>query len=75
MLIEMRDACVRPGTIFTSFACYGMPSMSRSHLCVDLSLDLSGILIVIGFLAHCTLFTGVPGRIKCPVSPASSITS
>ena len=75
MLIEMRDACVRPGTICPSFACYGMPSMSRSHLCVDLSLDPSGRLIEIGLSAGCKFFTGVPGRKTFPVAPTSSIAS
>ena len=74
-LIDIRDACARPGTVCAIFDVSGMPSMSRLHLCVDLSFDLSGILIVIGFLAHCTLFTGVPGRKKCPVAPASTVAS
>ena len=37
--------------------------MSRLHVCVDLSLDPSEILIEIGFFSGCTFFTGVPGMI------------
>ena len=50
-LIEMRDACARPGSICKIFSCFRIPSMSRSHVCVDLILDLSGILIEIGLSA------------------------
>ena len=49
--------------------------MSRSHVCVDLSLDPSGMLIDIGLISGCKLFTGVPGRTKFPVAPASAIAS
>ena len=49
--------------------------MSRSHVRVDLSLDPSGMLIDIGLISGCKLFTGVPGRTKFPVAPASNIAS
>ena len=62
-LVEIRDVCARPGTICASFSSSEVPSMSRSHVCVDLSLDMSGRLIEIGFFAGCTFFTGVPGMI------------
>ena len=52
-----------------------MTSTSRSHVCVELSLDPYGILIEIGLGAGCKLFTNVPGRKKFPVSPASAISS
>ena len=51
----------------------GIPSMSRLHVCVDLSLDLSGRLIEIDLISGCKFFTGVPGRKKCHVAPASGI--
>ena len=41
-LVEMRDKCARPGTICASFAFSGVPSMSESHMCVDLILDPYG---------------------------------
>ena len=49
--------------------------MSRLNECFDLSLDLSGILIEIGLLASCTLFTGFAGRKKLPVAPALAMAS
>ena len=52
-----------------------MPSMSRSHVCVELSLDFPGRLIYIGLISGCKLFTGVPGRKTFPVAPASDISS
>ena len=52
-----------------------MTAMSRLHVCVDLSLDPSGKLIEIGLLAGCTFVTGVPGRTKFPVAPASATAS
>ena len=50
-LVEIMDACARHGTICARFACSGMPSMSRSYVCVDLSLDPSGRLIEIGLIS------------------------
>ena len=42
-------------------------------MCVDLILDLSGILIEIGLIAGCKLFTGVTGgaigNFSPPVTP------
>ena len=73
--IDIRDAWARTGTMWESFAFSGVPSISRLYVCVDLSFDLSGILIVIGLIAGCTLFTGVTGRTKCLVAPASAMAS
>ena len=56
-----------------SVAVSGMPSIYRFHVCVDLSLDLYGRLIQIGFIDGCKFFNGVSGRTKCPVAPASAI--
>ena len=44
-------------------------------MCVDVSLNPSGRLTEMGFLASCTFFTGVPGRIKFPVAPESAMAS
>ena len=44
-------------------------------MCVDISLDPSGRLIKIGFIAGFKLFTGVHVRTKCPFAPASDIAS
>ena len=74
-MIEIRDAYARPGTVCSRFSVSGMPSMSRLHVCVDLSLDLPEILIEIGLIAGCKLFTGVPGSKKCTVDPEYSIYS
>ena len=53
----------------------GMTSISRLHVCLDLSLDPSRIFIVIGLMAGCKFFTVVPVRKKCPVAPASAMAS
>ena len=42
--------------------------MSGSHMCVDLSFDLSRRFADIGLLPGCTLFDRVPGRKKFPVA-------
>ena len=44
------------------FDFYGMPEMSRLHVCVDLILNPSGKLMDIGLLSGCTFSTGVSGR-------------
>ena len=68
-LIDIIDAWESPRMIWSQLFFSGIPVMSRLHGCVDLSFDLSGILMEIGLLDVCTLLTGVPGRKKCPVSP------
>ena len=50
-LIEIRYECASPGNMCERFAVSGIPSMSRLHVCVDLSLDPSGRLIKIGLIA------------------------
>ena len=52
-----------------------MPSVSRLPVCVDLSLDPSGILMEIGLLDGCIFFTGVPGSKEYPVAPVSAMAS
>ena len=49
--------------------------MSSSHMCVEMILYPCGRLIKIGLVSGCKTFTGVPGRTKCPVAPASAIAS
>ena len=44
-------------------------------MCVDISLDPSGRLIEIGFIAGFKFFTGVRVRTKYPFAPASDIAS
>ena len=70
-LIDISFSWAGPGTMCARFALSGMTAMSSLHICVDLSCDLSGILMEIGFLAGCKLFTGVPGSMKIPVAPVS----
>ena len=74
-LIDIRDVWTRPGNMWAGFAFHGMPSMSRLHVCVELCLDPSDILMEICLLDGCTLFTGVPGRTKCLVAPVSAMAS
>ena len=47
--------------------------MCRLHVCVDLSLYPSGILMKIRLLAGCTLFTGIPSMTKFLVAPESNM--
>ena len=42
---------------------------------MDISLDPLGIFIKISFISGFKRITGVPGRTKCPVAPASAIAS
>ena len=72
-LIDIMDAWDRPGTMWACFDFSEIISMSRLHVCVDLSFDPSGRLTDIDFLAGCTLFPGFPGRTKCPVAPVSDM--
>ena len=74
-LIDIRDVWARPGTMWAHFVSSGMPSMSRLHVCLYLSSDLSGRLMDICLLAYFTLFTVFPGRKKYPVFPASAMAS
>ena len=50
MLIDIRDAWARPGTMCVCIAISGILAMSRVNVCVDLSLYPSGILMEIGLL-------------------------
>ena len=52
-IFDIRDVCARPETICASFSCSGMPLMSRSHVCVELSLNLSGRSVDIGLISGC----------------------
>ena len=74
-LIDIMYAWERPWMIWARFYFSGIPAMSRLHVCVDLSFDLSGILMEIGLLDGCKLISGFYGRTKCPVSTASDMDS
>ena len=75
MLVDISDVWAMPGTICACFSFSGMPAVSRLHLCVDLSFDLSGTLMEMGLLAGCTFFTGFPGRTTYLVAPLSAMAS
>ena len=68
-----REVCANPGTMWALRASVGSQGMARSHVWVDLICSPSGRLIVSGLVAGRTFSTGVPGRTKCPVAPASAI--
>ena len=65
--------CANPGTMWAFRASLGSQGMARSHVWVDLICSPSGRLIVSGLVAGYTFSTGVPGRTKCPVAPASAM--
>ena len=70
--MDIRDACAKPGTMCTSFVSFGSHGMSGLQVCVDVRQSPSGRFILRGFRASLTFVTGVPGRTKCPVAPASA---
>ena len=51
----------------------GSHGMLILHVCVDLMTPASGRQIEIGFFVGWMSMTGVPGKTKCPVAPASAI--
>ena len=75
MMIDIRDAWVRPSMMWARFSSSGISAMSGLHMCVELSFDPSGILMEIVLIASCKFLTGVPGRKKCLFAPASSMAS
>ena len=63
MLVDISDVWVMPGTICACFAFSSMPAVSRLHVCVDLSFDLSWILVEIGcYLVVHSLLDFLVGR-------------
>ena len=70
--MDISDACAKPGTMWASF------DSSESHgkyivqVCVDVSQSPSGRFILSGCRAIFMFVTGVPGKTKWPVAPASA---
>ena len=71
ILMDIRDACAKPGTMWDSFASFGSHGMSSVQVCVDVRQSPSGRFIFSGCRDTFTFVTGVPGRTKWPVAPAS----
>ena len=71
-LIDIGDACAKPGTMWAPFESFGSHGMSRFQVCVDVRQSPSGRFILRGFRASSMFVTGVPGRTKWPVAPASA---
>jgi hypothetical protein len=55
ILIPTSDATVSSSTMCPSETC-GKPGISRLHICVDLTIEPSGKLILSGCVAGCTFF-------------------
>ena len=72
ILMEMREACFKPGTICASLAFGGNAGISISHVCVDLMIFPSGCVISRGSVVGRIFLTGAWGIKKCPVAPASA---
>ena len=72
ILIPTSDATVRSGTMCPSNT-YGNPGISRSQICVDLTIMPSGKLIVRGCVTRRTFFIlGVFFMIITDVAPVSA---
>ena len=74
ILMEISDACARPGTMCAYFASFGSHVMSSVQVCVDVRQSPSGKFILSGCRAIFMFVTGVPGKKKWPVAPASATT-
>ena len=72
VLMDIRDACAKPGTMWASFASFGSHVLSSLHVYVDVSQSPSGRFIFRGCRATFMFVTGVPGRTEWPVAPASA---
>ena len=72
ILMDISDACAKPGTMWASFASCGRHGMSSVQVCVDVSHSTSGRFILSGCRAIFMFVTGVPGQTKWPVAPASA---
>ena len=68
-LVEMRDACARPGTICASVICSGSHGISRLHVWVDLMILPLGSVMAIGLVAGLMFTDGAPAIRKWPVAP------
>ena len=72
ILMDISDVCVRPGTICASFASLGSHGMSSVQVCVDVRQSPSCRFILSGCRAIFMFVTGVSGKTKRPVAPASA---
>ena len=73
ILIDTRDVCARPGTMWAACTSFGNKGLSNSHSWVDSSMPPSSWLIQIGLVAGCMLLAGAHGCRKWPYAPASAI--
>ena len=72
ILMDIIDACARPGTMCAYFASFGSHGISSVQVCVDVRQYPSGRFILSGCRAIFMFVTGVPGKKKWPVAPAST---
>ena len=72
-LIEIRDECVMPGTIWATVMNTGSHGILRLHVCVDMMVYPLGKVILIGLVVGLIFITGAPCIIKWPVAPALAI--
>ena len=68
------DAVVMSGMI-CPVSIVGSPGITMSHMCVDLILQPSGSLTVMGFMALCLFWHGAPFVKKKEVAPMSAMAS
>ena len=74
ILMDISDAYARPGMMCASFASFGSHGMSSMQVCVDGRQYPSGRFILSGCRAILMFVTGVPGKTKWPVAPATATT-
>ena len=72
ILMDISDACARPGMMCAYFASFGSHGMSSVQVCVDVRKSPSGSFILIRCRDIFMFVTGVPGKTKWPVAPASA---
>ena len=73
ILMDISDVCAKTGTMWASFALFGSHSMSSVQVCVDIRQSPSGRFILSVCRAIFMFVTGVPGKTKWPVAPASYV--
>ena len=71
--MDTRDVWAKPGTIWASRAVAGSHGRLRRHVWVEAICVPSGRLMMSGVVAGVMFETGVPGKRKCPVAPASAM--
>ena len=74
IFMDISDACAKPGMMWACFASFGSHGISSVQVCVDVRQSLSGRFILSGCRAIFMFVTGVPGKTKWPVAPASATT-